>query len=96
VDEDRGAAGCEPRSLAQAGPSENPYEMTRAARDTRWRRLREQVLSENPDLSDAEVERAVRLLISAQMARLQLKRWPNRASARRRADPATGRGRRRL
>jgi hypothetical protein len=64
------------RIARAARASESPYEMTRAARTARWDRLREQVISENPDLSDAEVEAAVRLLVSAQMARLQLKRWP--------------------
>jgi hypothetical protein len=63
--------------IARAGrAAESPFEMTRAARETRWARLREQVLTANPDLSDAEVERAVRLLVRAEMARLQLKRWP--------------------
>jgi hypothetical protein len=65
--------------IARSGrASENPVEMTRAARETRWARLREQVLTANPNLSDAETERAVRLLIKAEMARLQLKRWPDR------------------
>jgi hypothetical protein len=64
------------RIARAARASENPYEMTRAARDSRRDKLREQVISENPDLSDDEVEAAVRLLVSAQMARLQLKRWP--------------------
>lgn len=35
-------------------------------------------LSQNPDLSDAEVEAAVRLLVRAEMAALSLCRWPKR------------------
>ena len=69
------------RIARAARASEDPYQMTRAARDSRWDRLRSQVISENPDLSDVEVNRAVRLLISAEMARLQLKRWPRSRGA---------------
>jgi hypothetical protein len=66
------------RIARAARASENPYEMTRAARDSRHARLRSQVIAENPDLSGAEVEAAVRLLVRAEMAALSLRRWPER------------------
>ena len=59
---------------ARAG--EDGYEMTRAARDARWDKLRARALELNPDLFGEDLERAARLLMRAEMARLQLKRWP--------------------
>ena len=57
---------------------DDPYQMTQAARNARWDKLRARALEQNPDLYGEDLEKAVQLLMRADMARLQLKRWPNR------------------
>lgn len=65
--------------IARSRRLEDGYQMTQAARDARWDKLRAQALDQNPELRGEELEKAARLLMRAEMARLQLKRWPNRS-----------------
>ena len=64
--------------IARSARLEDGYAMTQAARDARWNKLRARALAQNPNLYGEDLERAARLLMRADMARLQLKRWPNR------------------
>lgn len=66
--------------IARAQRLEDPYRMTQAARDARWERLRARALEANPDLAGEDLERAVRLLLRSDMAKLSLKRWPSGTS----------------
>jgi hypothetical protein len=76
--DERTARRLRARIARAARAAEDPYLMTRAARESRWDRLRDQVLAENPDLRGAELESAVRLRLKAEMAALSLKRWPGK------------------
>ena len=65
--------------IARSARLEDGYAMTQAARDGRWAKLRARALAQNPDLYGEDLEKAARLLMRADMAKLQMRRWPNRS-----------------
>jgi hypothetical protein len=54
---------------------ESTYQMTQAARDARMAKIRDGLLAKNPYLTEPELEKAIKLVLRAQMQALAKRRW---------------------